>query len=102
LCKGGLNKNSKLKDFLGNDLHYRAPSRRRFLRCTFALLQCAGKEFEMSVAFAPALSPPKTLLPRARRARFGTAWAMAGLVVAGVVNLLWVAALGYGFSLLVL
>jgi hypothetical protein len=56
----------------------------------------------MSVALAPALASPETVLPRARRARFGTAWAMAGLVVAGVVNLLWIAALGYGLSLLVL
>jgi hypothetical protein len=56
----------------------------------------------MSVALAPALSPPETVLPPARRARFGAAWAMAGLVVAGVVNLLWIAALGYGLCLLVL
>jgi hypothetical protein len=55
----------------------------------------------MSVAFSEAIAPIENGMVHARRARFGNIWAMAGLALAGVVNVLWVAALGYGFSLLV-
>jgi hypothetical protein len=34
------------------------------------------------------------------QSRFGTAYAMAGVVFAGFVNVLWIAGLGYAVSLL--
>jgi hypothetical protein len=77
------------------------PSISRFLQCNFALLHCVHRGPPMSVAFSEAIAPIDNGMVHARRARFGNIWAMAGLVLAGVVNVLWVAALGYGFSLLV-
>jgi hypothetical protein len=35
------------------------------------------------------------------RSRFGTAYAMAGVLFAGFVNVLWIAGLGYAVSLLI-
>jgi hypothetical protein len=59
-------------------------------------------ELQMSVALSEAMSSLDGEVLRPRRARFGTACAMAGLVFAGVANVLWIAALGYVLSLLVL
>jgi hypothetical protein len=44
--------------------------------------------------------PLNSEVPATARSRFGTAYAMAGLLFAGFVNVLWIAGLGYAVSFL--